>query len=44
MFAQNPDPWGFRTSDYEKAKYADTIAALDNRIFQQRPGSRLRQR
>jgi predicted TPR repeat methyltransferase len=33
LFAQDPDPWGFRTSDYEKAKYADTVAALDGRVF-----------
>jgi predicted TPR repeat methyltransferase len=28
LYAQDPDPWRFATSEYERAKYADTIAAL----------------
>jgi len=27
-YADDPDPWRFKTSDYEKAKYAATLAAL----------------
>lgn len=27
-YAEDPDPWRFKTSDYEKAKYAATLAAL----------------
>lgn len=30
VYRANEDPWGFETSPYEKAKYADTIAALPN--------------
>ena len=33
LYAANADPWGFRTSDYERAKYADTVAALEGRRF-----------
>lgn len=33
LYASNPDPWGFETSDYERAKYADTLAQLDDRRF-----------
>ena len=33
LYARDPDPWGFRTRDYERAKYDDTIAALDGRRF-----------
>jgi SAM-dependent methyltransferase len=29
LYARDPDPWGFATSEYEAAKYADTLAALD---------------
>lgn len=33
MFRDKPDPWGFETSPYEQAKYANTLAALgDNRF------------
>ena len=32
-YARDPDPWGFRTSDYERAKYDDTVAALEGRRF-----------
>lgn len=28
LYRRNPDPWGFRSSDYEKEKYAATVAAL----------------
>lgn len=28
MYAANPDPWDFETSEYEAKKYAATIAAL----------------
>ena len=28
LYARDPDPWRFATSEYERAKYADTIAAL----------------
>ena len=28
VYAADPDPWQFETSDYERAKYARTIAAL----------------
>ncbi len=26
LYARDPDPWGFATSDYERAKYARTLA------------------
>lgn len=35
MFREKPDPWGFETSAYEQAKYANTIKALDGRHFEQ---------
>lgn len=28
MYTATPDPWGFRSSVYERDKYADTLAAL----------------
>ncbi|GJE56854.1 class I SAM-dependent DNA methyltransferase [Methylobacterium thuringiense] len=28
LYADDPDPWRFATSDYERAKYAATLAAL----------------
>jgi SAM-dependent methyltransferase len=28
LYASNPDPWAFRTSEYEAAKYAHTLSAL----------------
>ncbi|GEO98141.1 class I SAM-dependent DNA methyltransferase [Methylobacterium haplocladii] len=28
MYATDPDPWRFATSDYERAKYAATLASL----------------
>ena len=33
IYAENPDPWGFETSDYERAKYAATLAALPRARF-----------
>ncbi len=33
LYAANPDPWNFASSDYEKTKYAATIAALEDRNF-----------
>lgn len=33
MFAGDPDPWRFETSAYEQAKYAHTIAVLDDRRY-----------
>jgi SAM-dependent methyltransferase len=35
LYAKNPDPWDFETSDYEREKYADTIAALGRQRFAQ---------
>ncbi len=31
LYAANADPWGYRTSRYERGKYADTLAALPAR-------------
>jgi len=28
LYAENPDPWSFATSEYERRKYDDTLAAL----------------
>jgi 2-polyprenyl-3-methyl-5-hydroxy-6-metoxy-1,4-benzoquinol methylase len=33
IYARNPDPWAFETSDYEREKYDATIAALGGRRF-----------
>ncbi len=33
LYARDQDPWGFRTRDYERAKYEDTVAALERRRF-----------
>lgn len=33
MFRDDPDPWAFKTSPYEDAKFACTIAALEGRHF-----------
>ncbi len=33
LYAGSADPWGFETSAYERAKYADTLAALDGRRY-----------
>ena len=32
-YTRDPDPWRFATSDYERAKYDDTLAALGDRRF-----------
>jgi SAM-dependent methyltransferase len=31
LYASSPDPWNYRTSSYEREKYADTLAALPPR-------------
>jgi predicted TPR repeat methyltransferase len=33
LYAQDPDPWDFETSAYEREKYDATIAALEGRRF-----------
>ena len=33
LYASDPDPWRFATSDYEAGKYAATLAALPARRF-----------
>jgi predicted TPR repeat methyltransferase len=33
LYAKDPDPWEFETSEYERAKYDATIAALEGRRF-----------
>lgn len=33
LYRSNPDPWGFESSPYERAKYAETLAALEGRHF-----------
>ena len=33
LYAGDPDPWGFATSEYERAKYYATIAALEGRRY-----------
>jgi SAM-dependent methyltransferase len=33
LYASDPDPWGFATSEYEQAKYDATIAALEGRRY-----------
>jgi SAM-dependent methyltransferase len=33
QYARDPDPWGFETSTYEKAKYDRTLAALPRDRF-----------
>jgi len=33
IYANSEDPWNFRTSPYERAKYAATMAALQTRRF-----------
>ncbi len=35
MFRATDDPWDLETSAYEQAKYADTIAALCDRVYRQ---------
>lgn len=33
LYAANPDPWAFATSDYERGKYDATLAALADRRY-----------
>ncbi len=33
LYQANPDPWGFKTSAYEQAKYRHTVEALGERRF-----------
>ena len=33
LYAASADPWGFATSDYEREKYARTLAALGDRRY-----------
>ncbi len=33
LYAADPDPWDFATSDYERGKYAATIDALSHRRY-----------
>jgi SAM-dependent methyltransferase len=33
IFASDPDPWDLATSEYERRKYAHTIAVLDDRRY-----------
>ena len=33
IYAADPDPWRFESSDYERDKYAETLAALGGRHF-----------
>ena len=35
VYAASSDPWQFATSDYERAKYAATVAALPKPHFEQ---------
>jgi 2-polyprenyl-3-methyl-5-hydroxy-6-metoxy-1,4-benzoquinol methylase len=33
LYQSSPDPWGFRTSAYERTKYCQTVSALGDRHF-----------
>jgi SAM-dependent methyltransferase len=33
LYRESPDPWGYRTSDYERQKYAATLAALPKATY-----------
>ena len=33
LYAADPDPWKFATSDYEREKYAATLAALPRELY-----------
>ena len=33
LYEADPDPWGFEASDYERQKYARTLAALEQRRY-----------
>jgi SAM-dependent methyltransferase len=35
VYKNNEDPWSFETSDYEKAKYEATIAALPKEVYEE---------
>lgn len=35
LYDASPDPWGFETSPYERAKYERTLSALGERRFRQ---------
>lgn len=34
MYTQSKDPWNFETSEYEREKYAQTLAALGDKRFE----------
>ncbi len=34
LYAASPDPWNYDSSEYERGKYAATLAALDGRVFE----------
>jgi predicted TPR repeat methyltransferase len=34
LYAESPDPWDYDSSEYERGKYAATLAALDGRVYQ----------
>jgi SAM-dependent methyltransferase len=34
LYAASPDPWGYDSSEYERGKYAATLAALDGRLYE----------
>jgi SAM-dependent methyltransferase len=34
LYAESPDPWAYDSSEYERGKYAATLAALDGRSYQ----------
>ena len=34
LYERDPDPWRFASSDYERDKYAHTLAALEGRRFE----------
>jgi len=34
LYDRDPDPWGFASSEYERDKYAHTLAALGGRRFE----------
>ncbi len=33
LYRDSPDPWGYRTRDYEREKYSATLAALPKRSY-----------
>jgi SAM-dependent methyltransferase len=35
LYAASPDPWDYDSSEYERGKYAATLAALDGRVYRQ---------